>query len=98
MDNDGNTDTATGNVTVSSTGGAISLGAVGYKVKGVQHADLNWTGASGSVLVKRDGQTIATASGSSYTDNIGKKGAGSYSYQVCETGGGACSNTVQVNF
>jgi PKD repeat protein len=83
-------------VTVSTTPtGGISLSAVGYKVKGVQNTDLTWSGAS-SVTIYRNGTQIGTVSGSTYTDNIGAKGAGVYSYQVCN--GSTCSNTVQVVF
>jgi extracellular elastinolytic metalloproteinase len=97
-DDGGATGSTSESVTVSTApgGDGITLSASGYKVKGVQHADLSWTGASGTVTVLRNGATIATVSGSSYTDNIGNKGGGSYSYQVCE--GGTCSNIVQVNF
>ena len=52
-----------------------------------------------SVDVYRDGNLIASGvTANPYTDNIGNKGGGSYTYQVCETGGGACSNTVNVVF
>ncbi|MGK2857338.1 MAG: PKD domain-containing protein [Thermoanaerobaculia bacterium] len=97
-DNTSLTGSTSSNVTVATTGGGINLGAVGYKVKGTQTADLSWTGASGSVNVLRNGAVVGTTSASSYTDNIGAKGTGSYTYQVCPTGSGACSNTVQVNF
>ncbi len=95
--------TTTGDVwsftTTSGGGGGIALTANGYKVKGVQHADLSWSGAAGAVDVFRDGNLIAGGvSGSTYTDNIGVKGGGSYVYQVCEAGGGPCSNTANVVF
>jgi subtilisin family serine protease len=79
-------------VTVDPLPGAITLSASGYKVKGVQHADLNWSGATGeNVDIKRDGSIIATtANDGAYTDNIGNKGGGSYTYEVCETIGGVC--------
>ena len=49
---------------------------------------------------RRDGAIVAAAvAGGSYTDNIGQKGGGSYSYRVCEAGGtSVCSNTATVNF
>jgi hypothetical protein len=78
---------------------AISLTATGYKVKGVQTADLLWTGATGSVDVYRDNSKITTTSSTSYTDNINKKGAGTYNYQVCGAGSKTtCSNTATVTF
>jgi subtilisin len=100
-DNDGATGTTTKSVTVTapSTGG-FTLTAVGYKVRGVQHADLTWSGAtSNNVDVYRDGSKIVTVSNSgSRTDNIGARGGGSYTYQVCEAGTSTCSNEVTVSF
>jgi serine protease len=98
-DNGGATGTTSKSVTVTapSTGG-ITLSATGYKVKGVQHADLTWSGASGSVDIKRNGVIVKTVSGTAYTDNIGNKGGGSYQYQVCNAGSSTCSNTVTVSF
>jgi hypothetical protein len=77
----------------------IGLSAHGYKVKGRQTVDLGWTGAAGSVTVYRNDVPIATTSNSSYTDNIGAVGGGSYTYQVKETAPeGRVSNTVTVTF
>lgn len=72
----------------------------GYKVKGVQHVDLMWTGISGSTVdVYRNGNNVATVSNSgNYIDNIGAKGAGSYTYQVCESGTNECSSEQLVVF
>ena len=95
-DNEGATDSASASVTVSGPSSGIVLSANGYKIKGSHTIDLNWTGATGSVNVLRNGAVIATVSGSSYTDSTGNKGGGTYTYQVCE--GGTCSNSVQVVF
>ncbi len=99
---DGNaTDSSSQDVSVSeSSGGGFSLSATGYKVRGVQHADLTWSGASGTnVDVYRDGALIATtANDGAHTDNIGARGGGSYTYQVCEAGTSTCSNTATVTF
>lgn len=74
--------------------GVFTLTATGFKVKGVQHADLDWTGAPSNATfeVIRDGIVINSVSGTddngigAYSDNIGQKGGGvSYIYQVCET-------------
>jgi hypothetical protein len=81
------------------TGQGLTLSAVGYKVKGIRYADLAWSGATTSVVIYRDGQQIATGSSSgALTDNIGGKGAGSFTYQVCEASGGSCSSVVTVTF
>lgn len=78
----------------------ITLSAVAYKVRGVQHADLTWSGAtSTNVDVFRDGALIVTTANDGFhTDNIGARGGGSYTYQVCEAGTTTCSNTVTVTF
>ena len=86
-------------------GTGITLSATGRKVKGVQHVDVTWSGATTSmVTIARNGAVIVTVAnpgpgGSTYTDNIGDKGGGTFTYQVCETGtGGACSSPATVTF
>ena len=84
-------------------GSAISLQAFGYKVRGVQHSDLTWSGATTlNVEITLDGAPItqpATANDGAYTDNIGVKGGGAYSYQLCEAGSTTnCSDPVNVVF
>ena len=50
-------------------------------------------------MITRNGATVTTTpNDGSYTDNIGRKGSGSFTYKVCEAGGGACSSTVTVTF
>jgi PKD repeat protein len=100
-DDDGATDTASQDVTVSSGGTAITLTATGYKVRGRHTVDLEWSGAtSTNVDVYRDGALITTtANDGFYTDNTGNVGGGSYAYQVCEEGSTTtCSNEVTVTF
>ena len=77
----------------------FTLAANGYKRKGSQVVDLSWTGATTNVDIFRDGAVIATdQSGNSYTDNLNRKGGGSYSYQVCETGTSNCTANISVVF
>jgi len=78
----------------------ITLSVTGYKVKGVQFADLTWSGATGTnVDVYRNATLITTtANDGAHTDNIGKKGGGSYTYKVCEAGTTTCSNEVAISF
>ena len=96
--------TATPTATATATpepGGDISLSAIGYKVRGLQKADLTWNGATTtSVDVYRNGVLITTtANDGFYTDNIDLRGGGSYTYQLCEAGNSSvCSNEAQVNF
>jgi PKD repeat protein len=99
-DNGGATDPDSHSVTVSA-GGSITLTVVGYRKNGLQKADLSWTpsGTSANVDVKRNGVVVTTtANDGAYTDNINKKGAGSYTYQVCEAGTATCSNVVTISF
>lgn len=78
---------------------SLSLSAAGYKVKGVHHIDLSWSGAS-PVDVYRDGSQVAgNVSGNHYTDDTGNKGGGAgYTHQVCAAGTSDCSNTTVTNF
>jgi hypothetical protein len=80
---------------------SISLSASGYKVKGLQKADLTWSGAtSTNVDVYRNGALLAsTPNDGSYTDEINNRGGGSYTYKVCESGStSTCSNEATVVF
>jgi PKD repeat protein len=100
-DNNGATASTSQPVTVSKPPpGGISLTATGYKERGLQKAELLWSGAtSASVDVRRDNSTIATVANSgSYVDNINQRGGGSYTYQVCEAGTSTCSASVSVTF
>ena len=99
----GSSVTCAGEISVITPAGpAISVSNVnGYKVKGVQHVDFDYSGATGSnVDIERNGVVVASpVNTGSYTDNIGLKGAGSYSYRVCEAGSSNnCSDLFQVVF
>jgi subtilisin family serine protease len=87
------------NVTAPPAGG-ITLSVRAYKVRGVRNADLTWDGAtSTNVDVFRDGTRIATTpNDESYTDPIGEKGAGTFTYKVCEAGTTTCSPNVPASF
>ncbi len=86
-------------VTVTAPSGGISLNAVGYKVKGLQKANLTWTGAATAVDIYRNTVKIATATNGAYTDNINARGSATYTYRVCLMGGtSTCSNNVVVTF
>lgn len=93
------TDNAGASVSTASTVSPISLTVRGYKVKGLEKADLFWSGPSGASFdVYRNGTKIATVQTTAYTDNINYKGAGSYTYKVCEAGSTTCSNEATVSF
>lgn len=95
-DDDGATDDAAQPVSPST---GIVLQATGYKVKGVWHADLTWSGAgSANVDVILNQAVVATtANDGAHTHDTGLKGSPSLVYQVCEAGTGVCSNLVTVN-
>lgn len=100
-DDDGATGNASQNVTVTAPGGGgITLSAVGYKVRGVKHTDLTWSGAgSTQVDIRRDGAVVATTANDGFhTDNTGAKGGGSFTYRVCEAGTATCSPDVVVSY
>jgi subtilisin len=100
-DDDGATGSTSQDVTVSSGGsGDFKLTATGYKVRGRQTVDLEWSGAtSTNVDVYRDGVVLArTANDGFYTDSIGAVGSATYLYKVCEAGTTTCSNEVTVIF
>jgi len=99
-DDDGAIGSTSQDVTVSSGGGGITLTATGYKIRGRQAVDLEWSGATSTNMdVYRDGVVITTtANDGFYTDNIGAVGGGSYTYKVCEAGTTICSNEATVNF
>ncbi len=100
-DDDGATDNTSQAVTVSSGGtGDITLTATGYKVRGRKHADLEWSGATGTdVEIYRDGALIATTPNDGfYTHATSEVGGGSHVYKVCETGGTPCSNEATVTY
>jgi subtilisin family serine protease len=80
--------------------GDITLSAQGYKVKGSKRVDLTWSGTTVSSMdVFRNGSMIATVSNTgSYTDAVGGKGGGSFTYQVCEAGTSTCSAEKTVVF
>lgn len=102
-DSSGQTGTSSVTITVGGTveAGGITLSASAYKVKGMQTADLIWSGANGDTVVvyRGDAPTEPTTDNDGqYTDTTGSKGGGSASYQVCEAGTTTCSNTVTVTW
>ncbi|HUG99941.1 MAG TPA: S8 family serine peptidase [Gammaproteobacteria bacterium] len=102
-DDDLATDSSSKSVNVSAgsdPGDGFALSANGYKVRGVHHADLTWSGAtSTNVDIYRDWAYITTtANDGVHTDNIGQRGGGSYIYKVCEAGTSTCSNEATVTF
>jgi hypothetical protein len=87
-------------IKIGSASTAITLSATGYKVQGLQKADLEWTGAD-MVDVWRSAnggspKRVASGATSPYTDHINVRGGGSYTYYV--ESGSLVSNEVTVAF
>ena len=91
------TDNAT---TDTDVGTALGLEASGYKSKGVKIIDLTWTDSTLVDVYRNGGSTpIATnVSGSTYIDNTGSKGSGTYTHKVCVATTNTCSNTTTTVF
>jgi serine protease len=97
-------------LTVTDDGGAsdtasqaiapiTGLTANGYKDKGLHNVNLTWNSAGINDDVYRNSTKIATVQGSSYTDNINRKGSASYTYKVCaQAAPTICSNQATVSF
>lgn len=85
--------------TVTSPSGATLTGK-GYKVKGMQKADLTWSNLTATnVDIYRDGAKVMTTTNTgAVTDNIDQRGGGSYTYKVCATGTTTCTNGAAVSF
>jgi len=96
-DDQGTTDSTTLSVQVSELSG-FNLSVRGYKVRGIKHADLTWSGANSTdVDVYRDNVDKFTIPNSgSYTDNLNQRGGGSHTYYLCEAGTSTCSNEVTI--
>jgi hypothetical protein len=94
------TATATATATPTSTPAQITLSASGRKVHGVDTVDLSWNGATSSnVDIYRNGPILVTVPNTgSYTDNTGRKGHATFTYQVCNAGTNTCSNQTTVTF
>jgi len=91
-------------VTIASSAATLSPTATltvnGYKVKGSQTADLAWSNLTAtSVDIYRNSAKIqTTANDGVATDNINRKGSGSYTYKVCAAGTTTCTNQAGVSF
>ncbi len=101
-DNEGATDSVSHDVTVSEDPpGNIVLTitkATRNNRRNRNRVELSWTGATtGQVEIYRNGVLIAVTKNDGFYRNRWTGSAGSYTYQVCETGGGACSNTETAN-
>ena len=79
----------------------LVLSGNGYKQKGKQKAQLNWTGGGSNQfdIFRDDAAVEPNVSGASYLDHIDLKGGGNYVYRVCVAGGtDNCSNDINIVF
>jgi serine protease AprX len=105
-DNDGASDSTSQVVTVVGPAPPLALdSAEGFKDKGVQKVNLTWSGGpdGGNVWIHRTGTSatvVETLNDGFELHNIGAKGGGSYSFQICETAvvDASCSNSLPVVF
>jgi lysyl endopeptidase len=79
---------------------SIILSLQQIKSKGVKYVKLTWTGAVGTnVNIYRNGSLLVTTTNDGeYTDDLGKRPSGTYTYKVCETDASACSNEPSVTY
>ena len=104
LDSQGLTGTANVSIVISpgqvESSPGVTLTGTGRKVKRLQRTVLRWSGELWpAVDIYRDGTWRATvANTGSYTDNIGVRGGGSYTYYVCNSTTTDCSNTVVITF
>jgi len=86
------------NGTVSGGGGGITLTATVKHKMGNSRVELAWSPADGGqVDVLRNGTRVhTTADDGVATNNVGTR-TGTFTYQVCETDTGVCSNVVEVS-
>ncbi|MDD4107283.1 MAG: S8 family serine peptidase [Prolixibacteraceae bacterium] len=77
------------------TVGEITLSAVLRKVRGWRYVDLTWEGAtSGYVDIKVNGSDYSTVENNGSTTLDFERSSGTFTFQICETEGTACSNIV----
>jgi subtilisin family serine protease len=97
-ENGGASGSSSQSVTVTApSGGGIALSVSMRKERGINSANLSWSGAGPSVDVFADGTLLATVSGTSYAETIGR-GGGSRTYRVCNAGTSTCSADVTVSY
>ena len=76
-------------------GEEITLKANARTHQGTTVVQLRWNPADGEFNVLRDGNVIGTTEAGKARDRLGSQ-TGTFTYQVCETSSGDCSNEVQV--
>jgi hypothetical protein len=77
-----------------------TLSARAYKVKGTRRADLSWSNlTAATVNITRDGSTVYSGTNNGvYMDLVGGKGAGTFTYKVCDSTNSLCTNPASAKF
>lgn len=97
-DNGGATGSTSQSVTTVAPGGStITLSVTLTKTRGINEANLAWSGATATADVFRNNSFLATVTGTTYVDVIGR-GGGSHTYKVCDAGTTTCSANVTVSY
>jgi len=100
-DDDGATDNASQNVTVSGGGGGSMVLSVALRMTGpwVNH-DLTWTGSDGGqARIFRNGAVLTTtADDGSHSYRVGRNVSGTDTYRVCDVEDGVCSNEATIAY
>ncbi len=82
---------------VDTGGGAITLSARARSQSGKSNVSLRWEPADGgNINVLRDGVVVQTTADDGKTKDSLRRMTGTFTYKVCETDSGTCSNEVQV--
>ncbi len=82
---------------VDTGGGAITLSARARTQSGKSNVSLRWDPADGgNINVLRDGVVVQTTADDGKTKDSLRRMTGTFTYKVCETDSGTCSNEVQV--
>ena len=84
----------------TSTSSGFTLSAATRKTKSARYVNLTWRGDAALQLdVYRNGVKVAaTANDGAYTDAVGGRGAGTFTYKLCEAGTSSCSNQATATF
>ena len=99
-DDAGDSDVRTQQLSVEAEAGQLELSATPFKVKGGKWVELNWSGShTNQVMVLRNGAQLAMTQNSGvYTDYSLPKKSKTATYQVCDSTGSPCSDSVNVTF
>jgi len=97
-DSNGDSDSAIVSITINpDAGGALTLSVSKSRNKGTWFSDLIWAGGvgTGQVTITRNESAVSgspTANDGVFSESMGKKASGSYTYVVCESDSSICAS------